>query len=48
MARKSTSQISAVISIIAGVLIFIWPNILAIAIALWLIISGALHLIDRN
>jgi hypothetical protein len=35
---------AAVISLIAGIIILIWPRALNIAIAVWLIINGILGL----
>lgn len=38
--------ISAILAIIAGILILIWPRILNIAIGLWLLIYGILQLLE--
>ncbi len=37
----------AILSIIAGIIILIWPKILNIVVALWLIIAGMLQLLSN-
>lgn len=46
MAKKTFKKIVPIISIIVGILILVWPHILAIAVALFLIIKGILDLAD--
>ncbi|MBS3093085.1 DUF3096 domain-containing protein [Candidatus Pacearchaeota archaeon] len=38
--------ISAILAIIAGLLILIWPRTLNLAIAIWLIVYGILQLLQ--
>lgn len=38
--------ISAVLAIIVGIIILIWPKALNIGVALWLIISGILQMFN--
>ena len=47
MAIKKTRNISAIISIIAGIIILLWPNTLNFAVALYLLIVGILGLVNR-
>ena len=39
--------ISAVLAIIAGIIILIWPKSLNIAIGLWLLVTGLLQLLGN-
>ncbi|MFA4960484.1 MAG: DUF3096 domain-containing protein [Candidatus Pacearchaeota archaeon] len=40
-------EISAILAILVGILILIWPKIINYAIALWLIIYGLLQLVPQ-
>jgi len=40
-----TLTLSAILAIIAGIVVLIWPKTLNIAIGLWLLISGILQLV---
>ena len=47
MTRKKTfKKIVPILSIIVGILILIWSDLLAIAVALFLIVKGILDLAD--
>jgi len=39
--------VSAILAILAGVVILIWPKTLNVAVGLWLLISGILQLIAQ-
>jgi len=45
---KKTKDITAIVSIVAGIIIVAIPQILAWVIGLFLVISGVLNLIDRK
>lgn len=49
MAKQRTTKpdYAAILSIIVGILIIIWPDALAIAVGIYLIITGILRLMDR-
>ncbi|HLC53029.1 MAG TPA: DUF3096 domain-containing protein [Candidatus Nanoarchaeia archaeon] len=47
MISKKTSKISSIVSIIAGIIILLWPNTLNVAVALYLLIVGILGLVNR-
>lgn len=47
MARAKTTNLNAILAIIAGIIILLWPNILGIAVGLFLIISGILNLLNK-
>ncbi|MBM3232869.1 DUF3096 domain-containing protein [Candidatus Pacearchaeota archaeon] len=44
----NTQDLTSVLSIIVGLIILIWPNILAITVGLFLLITGILDLYRRN
>jgi len=46
--EKKTKDITAIVSIVAGIIIVAIPQILAWVIGLFLVISGVLNLIDRK
>jgi capsule polysaccharide export protein KpsE/RkpR len=46
MTKKSYKKIAPILSIIVGILILVWSDLLAIAVALFLIIKGILDLAD--
>jgi uncharacterized membrane protein HdeD (DUF308 family) len=39
--------ISAILAIIAGVVILAWPKVLNVVVGLWLLISGVLQLVAQ-
>jgi uncharacterized membrane protein HdeD (DUF308 family) len=39
--------LSAILAILAGIVILIWPKSLNVAVGLWLLISGILQLIAQ-
>ncbi|MFW5846698.1 MAG: DUF3096 domain-containing protein [Nanoarchaeota archaeon] len=41
-----TFAISGIIALISGIIILVWPKSLNIVIGLWLLITGALQLIQ--
>ncbi len=41
-------QLTPALSIVVGVVILIWPSVLAYAVALYFIVSGALELSRRR
>lgn len=41
-----TLTISALLAVIAGIVILIWPKSLNIAVGIWLLISGLLQLVS--
>ena len=43
-----TLTISAILAIIAGLLILIWPKIIRIALGIYLLVIGILGLINQN
>lgn len=43
-----TLTISAILAIIAGILVLAWPKLLRVAIGLYLIIIGILQLLNDN
>ncbi|MEK6825787.1 MAG: DUF3096 domain-containing protein [Nanoarchaeota archaeon] len=49
MAKKTnTSDLISILSIIVGFIILIWPNILGIAVGLFLLITGILNLTKKK
>jgi len=47
MAFGISLTVSAVLAIIFGILILIWPKLLNVLVALWLIINGILQLVAQ-
>lgn len=47
MAKTKISHLNAILAVLAGILILIWPQSLSIAVGLWLIIYGILYLLDK-
>lgn len=45
---KKEADLTAILSIIAGFIILIWPNILGIAVGLFLLITGILDLARKT
>ena len=45
---KKEADLTSILAIIAGLIILIWPNILGIAVGLFLIITGILGLVRKN
>jgi hypothetical protein len=41
-----TVTVAAILTVIAGMIVLIWPKSLNIAVGLWLIITGFLRLIE--
>jgi len=39
--------VSAILAILAGIVVLIWPKSLNIAVGLWLLISGILQLVAQ-
>jgi len=44
---KIDKRTTAILSIIFGVLIFIKPDILALLVALYLVIAGLMHFVEK-
>jgi uncharacterized membrane protein HdeD (DUF308 family) len=40
--------ISAIISVIAGVVVLVWPKTLSYAVGIWLLINGILQILYSN
>ena len=47
MAYLISLTLSAILAVLAGIVILIWPKSLNVAVGLWLLISGILQLIAQ-
>ena len=45
--RARRPDYAAILSIVVGLIVIIWPNILAVAVGLYLVIIGLLRLINK-
>ena len=46
MAKKQRN-FNAILAIVVGVVILVWPNVLALAVAIFLIVHGLMELFDK-
>jgi hypothetical protein len=42
----TSAVVAAILTIIAGIVVLIWPKILNVAVGLWLLLTGFLKLIE--
>lgn len=46
--HSSSRKITSILAVVIGFIILIWPNILAIAVGLYLVVTGLLDLLDKD
>lgn len=47
MAYLISLTLSAILAILAGIVVLVWPKSLNVAVGLWLLISGILQLVAQ-